>query len=186
MCRRQGLSLGFLLIGLIGLNLVGSPQPKTERMAVPVYDQEGLLLRPIGFEKWMFVGASLGLSYSEESERNEPGRFHNVYIQPEAYQHFLKTGEFPEKTMLAMSVYKPEQKVSINKEGFFEGKLVSLEVALKDHEHFDEGWAYFDFDKSKEKATAFPKTRCFSCHNDHGAHDNVFIQFYPLLRSLKN
>lgn len=186
MCGQQGLSLWIVLISLIGLDLIGSPQHETERMPFPVYDQEGSLLRPIDFEEWMFVGASLGLSYSEESELNKPDLFHNVYIQHEAYQHFLKTGEFPEKTMLAMSVYKPEQKVSINKKGFFEDKLLSLEVALKDHERFNEGWAYFDFGKSKEKATAFPKTRCFSCHNENGAHDNVFIQFYPLLRSLEN
>jgi hypothetical protein len=59
-------------------------------------------------------------------------------------------------------------------------------VALKDHDKFDEGWAYFDFaNGSKKTSTAFPKGSCFSCHKEHGADDNVFTQFYPVLREAK-
>ena len=35
---------------------------------------------------------------------------------------------------------------------------------------------------SKEKAKAFPKQRCWSCHSEQAATDNVFSQFYPVLR----
>jgi hypothetical protein len=59
-------------------------------------------------------------------------------------------------------------------------------VALKDRSKFEEGWAYIDFGNGRKKsATAFPKAACYDCHLQHGAVDNVFTQFYPVLRDLK-
>ena len=112
--------------------------------------------------------------------------FHNVYIQREAFDHYMETGEFPEKTILAMENFSPGSKVSINQKGYFEDKLVGFEVALKDHDQFEEGWAYFNFTQRggdlKATAKAFPKAACYSCHDQHAANDNVFTQFYPILR----
>ena len=159
--------------------------PSAESMTVPRYTEEGELIRPEGFRTWVFVGASIGLSYSEEKKREGPGRLHHVHMQPEAYEHYASTGQFPEKTMFVLTLYEPEQKKSINQQGYFSGDFVALEVALKDHERFEEGWAYFDFGKDKRAAKAFPKSRCHSCHAAHGADDNVFVQFYPALRRLK-
>jgi len=159
-----------------------SGQPTTK----PRYGENNQLLFPEGYRSWVFVGASIGLSYAEGSSNDGPGVFHHVYLQPEAYAYFKRTGQFPEKTMLVMEVHKPEQKVSINKQGYFEGDRAGVEVALKDHEKFEEGWAYFDFANGrKPAASAFPKGSCWSCHNQHGADDNVFTQFYPVLREAK-
>ncbi|MDA2924145.1 cytochrome P460 family protein [Acidobacteria bacterium AH-259-L09] len=177
--------LATALTAIVAVGFTYRDEPSTEGMTVPQYDEDGALLRPKDFHTWVFVGASIGLSYSEESKRSGPGLFHNVYMQPQAYQYYVKTGKFPKKTMFAMAVYKPTQKASINRQGFFEDEFVSLEVALKDHEHFEEGWAYFDFGKSRNRATAFPKERCHSCHSAHGAEDNVFVQFYPVLQEVK-
>jgi len=155
-------------------------------MSQPRYTEDKQLLLPEGYRTWVFVGASIGLSYSEQTRSDGPGAFHHIYMQPEAYAHYQRTGQFPEKTMLVMEVHKPEQKVSINKQGYFEGDRVALEVALKDHEKFEDGWAYFDFaNGAKKQSKAFPKTACFSCHQQHGADDNVFTQFYPVLRAVK-
>jgi len=101
---------------------------------------------PEDFRSWVFVGASTGLSYAESGRpRRGPGLFHNVYLEPQAYELYSRTGEFPEKTMLALAIYKPSQKDDLVRGGFFEGDFVALEIALKDHERFEQGWAYFDF-----------------------------------------
>jgi hypothetical protein len=155
-------------------------------MVAPRYAEGNQLILPEGYRTWVFVGASIGLSYSEGAPREGPGLFHHIYMQPEAYAHYKRTKQFPEKTMLVMEVYKPEQKVSINKGGYFEGDRVAIEVALKDREKFEEGWAYFDFgNASKSSAKAFPKASCFDCHKQHAEDDNVFTQFYPVLRDVK-
>lgn len=181
------LSVAVLLAGIGVLSVRSSGPAAAAHMAVPQYAADGALLRPRDIQTWVLTGASIGMSYSGGGGSG-PGEFHNVQMQPEAYEAYVKTGKFPEKTMLIITRYAPERKVSINRHGYFEGELAGMEVALKDHEHFKEGWAYFDFSGMKglqESARAFPKEMCYSCHVEHGADDNVFTQFYPVLRGVK-
>jgi len=61
-------------------------------------------------------------------------------------------------------------------------------VMEKDSKRFAEEWAYFSFEgqdgKPVSKAQPFPKNRCWSCHDQKAATDNVFTQFYPVLRAV--
>jgi cytochrome P460 len=157
---------------------------------VPHYAGDSLI-RPDGFERWVLAGASMGLGYSQPSGADvaagaTPGMFHNVYIEPSAYEHFVRTGKFREKTMLAMTLYEPGQKVHPSKQGFFEGDFIAVEVALKDSERFPGSWAYFNFGKGTKgaRAVAMPRQGCQSCHVKNAADDNVFVQFYPTLRAV--
>jgi cytochrome P460 len=187
------------------------------RTVGPRYAEDGSLIRPDGFERWVLAGSSLGLGYADAPDATGLGAFHNVYLEPGAYEAFRRTGEFPEGTMLAMAVYDPEERIPPQRRGYVEGALIGLEMAVKDSARFDEGWAYFAFatDPSSDgsgsgassaaaaasdpartaaaggiasdarfapSARAFPATACFACHNEHAARDNVFTQFYPLLR----
>ena len=173
------------------------PSADLSEMAQPQYTDENHLVLPTGYRTWIFVGSSIGLSYFDKEEPAGPGLFHHVYIQPEAYRHYIETGTFPEKTMLVMENYSVGSKEESTAAPLMEGKefqilhgkyedaRVGLEVALKDSERFEDGWVYFNFssrDGLKETGAAFPKAVCWSCHNTHGADDNVFVQFYPILR----
>ena len=76
-----------------------------EGMALPEYNDQGALLRPVGFERWMVVGTSIGLNYSDGKVKNpdDPGQFHNVYMQPQAFDNYVRTGEFPEQTVFVVT-----------------------------------------------------------------------------------
>jgi hypothetical protein len=157
---------------------------------VPHYAGDSLI-RPDGFERWVLAGASMGLGYSQPSGADAatgatPGMFHNVYIEPSAYEHFVRTGKFREKTMLAMTLYEPGQKVHPSKQGFFEGDFMALEVSLKDSARYPGSWAYFSFGMGAPapRAFALPRPACQSCHVKNAADDNVFVQFYPTLRAV--
>ncbi len=175
-----------LLTGMVVFGLAASENSSVPT-AVPQYDKDGALLRPKNFYTWVFVGSSIGLSYAKNSDSSGPGMFHNVYTQPEAYREFLKTGKFPEKTIFIIDMHDSTQNASISKHGYTEGEAMGMDVSVKDHEHFPEGWAYFNFSgddgKLTDKAKAFPKNDCYACHAQHGAADNVFVQFYPVLRN---
>lgn len=160
-----------------------------ERSTGPQYDSRGALLRPENFETWVFVGSSTGLTYEPGMQGSGAGEFHDVYIRPESYREFVRTGKFPEKTVLVLALYPPEDKVSPAKGGYFEGDLDGMAAAVKDHQHFAEGWAYFNFGAMpnlQAKAVANPKQTCYVCDAQHAADDNVFVQFYPILRSIMN
>ncbi len=175
---------GFFL--LMSLRYSGANEPENGAIS-PQYTNAGELIRPSDYHTWIFMGASLGMSYEEPGEVKDegPGKFGNVYLEPTAYRHYLKTGMFPEKTIFALAVFEPASDVSINKRGYFEGEQIALEVAVKDHEQFEKGWAYFDFRMGQKTAKAFAPDKCYACHVQHAADDNVFVQFYPILRGLK-
>lgn len=151
----------------------------------PRFTADDQMLRPEGYREWVFVGSSLGLSYSEGAAPKKKN-FHHVYIQPAAFAEFQKTGEFPEGTVLMMEVYAAGQKESINRAGNFAKDFLRVEAAVKDSSRFDGAWAYVDFGGPatgglKDRNSAFAKDKCWACHNEHAETDNVFTQFYPML-----
>jgi len=159
------------------------PETGAASTGAPLYDADGALRRPEGYQEWTFVGASLGLSYAEGAQGDGPGEFHNVYLRPESYAAFHRTGRFPEGTVLVLELHEAAQKVAPSRHGLFEGKRIAVEAAVKDKARFPEGWAYYSFgDGSKASASAFARGACFECHRQHAARDNVFTQFYPVLR----
>lgn len=171
-----------LLLASVALAFAAGPS------ADPRYTSSGELIRPEGYRDWKFVGANYGMGYTEGSpDTAANATFHNIYIAPKAYAEFRKTGQFPDKTMLVMEVVKPATNASINKRGVFQDEFLGIEVALKDTKRFPEKWAYFNFIDRKNntqftQTKAFPAESCWKCHNQHGAADNVFVQFYPGLR----
>jgi hypothetical protein len=174
---------------LAAMLLLTAVMNSEEKMFQPRFADGNQLARPEGFREWMFVGSNLNMGYSEGPAPSE-SRFHNIYVQREAYRQYAATGTFPDKTMLVMEVIGAGTNASINKKGQFEDKSVGIEVALKDEKRFAEKWAYFNFIGSGgaplAQAKPFAKEACWKCHNAHAGSDNVFVQFYPVLRDVKS
>jgi hypothetical protein len=181
----------------------GQPQPSPKSM--PQYTKDGNLLRPDDYRTWVFVGSNIGISYTPRAAANtlrekdayhqsDIGNFHNVYINPEAYSQYARSGTFPEGTMLVMDVYqaKSREPQGIVTRGFYPAEQVGLEVAVKNSKRPDgqkTDWAYYVFDNPggplKSSARASPNRSCYDCHLKHASDDNVWVQFYPTLRRLK-
>ena len=167
---------------IFGLALLASEPAMVE----PRFTAGNELVRPTGYHEWIFLGSSLGMGYQRSGGDHGEPTFHNVYTQPEAYRTFVKTGKFPDKTIMILELMTAGSNASINKTGHFEDRLVGIEASVKDEKRFAEKWAYFGFigndGKPLAQSKAFAKQACWSCHNDHAAADNVFAQFYPVLR----
>jgi len=158
------------------------PQRTPEAAIRPHYDPEGALQLPPDYRRWVFVGSSLGLSYTD----GQPGMemFHETLMEPTAYQHFVDTGTFREGTMLALILHGVGEGVLPARRGRFGAGIHGVEMAVKDSGHRPEGWAYYNFggmDGIRSTARAMPKETCYSCHAEHAQRDNVFLQFYPML-----
>jgi hypothetical protein len=182
----------------VALSSLGDEPAKTPashlaKMAQPEYDEAGLLLPPQGYERWTLVGTSIGLDYSKEKEEGaeKPGVFHNVYMQPEAFDHYVETGEFPEQTVFVVTNNPPTKRQGedeINRQGHFAGNPTGLEISVKDSKKFEEGWGYYMFYGADGKRTASkpsPRAACYDCHSTHGEEDAVFVQFYSVLKSAR-
>ena len=122
------------------------------------------------------------MSYSAGGMAMDHHMFDNVFVNPEAYKSFTETGTWPDKTMLVLEVRKAEGKGSINQKGNFQGsEVMGLEVHVKDEARFTGKWAFFGFDDAKTAKITPSGAACYSCHQDHGAVDTTFVQFYPTL-----
>jgi hypothetical protein len=170
------------LLPALAAALAGAP-PAGPAPVQPRYAADGALRRPATVERWILVGASLGLGYSDATE-DGPGMFHRVYLEPTAYDHYRRTGRFRRGTMLALSIRHPARRVPPSRAGWTEGELAALELAVKDPGRYAGAWAYFDFGRDAASARPLPPGRCQACHAEHAASDNVFVQFYPTLRDL--
>jgi len=151
------------------------------------YDKEGKLLFPDGYREWVFLSSGLGMTYGQPAGTPENPPFDNVFVNREAYRHFVKTGRWPDKTMLLLEIRSSTTHGSINKAGKFQTAARRLEAAVKDTSRFKEdGWAYFDFANTNGEfartGTLFERTAsCYGCHGKVTAVENTFVQFYPTL-----
>ena len=156
---------------------------RVPQAVMPQYDKSGALLLPEDYRRWVMVGASLGISYSDGPATHD--MFAHTLMEPTAYRHFVETGTFREGTMFALLLQGSGDKVLPARRGQFANEVHGVEMAVKDSSHVPEGWAYYGFDGMggavRSTASAAPKNSCFSCHAEHAARDHVFLQFYPLL-----
>jgi hypothetical protein len=179
---------------------------QTEQSSV-VFNADGTVQVPTGFRKWVFVGAPLtpeGLNDGKYNcnaggtnctKSNFP-EYHHVYIEQKNVDAYLKTGEFPEGTVIVKEltrVLNPTFPDSSRKEpsgrGYFNGVYNGIDMSIKDSKRFAQtnGWGFFTFGHHPmpyEKTSAErPVTECAGCHLQNvAATDMTWIQFYPLLR----
>jgi hypothetical protein len=146
------------------------------------------LIRPVNYREWIFLSSGLGMTYGPNAPAaGAPRRFDNVYVNPSSYRHFLKTGQWPDGTVLILEIRESESKGSINKHGSFQTSLVAMEANVKDTRRFPKGgWAFFDLSPRADGLPATAKripagNRCEQCHSTNGAVDSTFVQFYPEL-----
>ena len=93
----------------------------------PGFNQKGELLRPQGYRQWVYVGTPL-----TPNELNPPAApfpdFHNVYIHPEDFQHYERTGAFREGTVLVKELVGVGSKQASSGKGYFMGDFIGLEA----------------------------------------------------------
>ena len=203
-----------LLAIIVGLGLAASavylvvakPVAAQTEQSSAVFNADGTVQVPTGFRKWVFVGAPLtpeGLNDGKYN-CNQPGgctrsnfpEYHHVYIEQKNVDAYLKTGEFPEGTVIVKEltrVLNPTFPDSSRKEpsgrGYFNGQYNGIDMTVKDSKRFAKtnGWGFFTFGHHPlpyEKTSADrPVTECAGCHIANVAKtDMTWIQFYPILR----
>ena len=138
---------------------------------------------PEDYRQWVFLTSSLDLNYNTATPpADQMHMLDNVFVNPEAYASFQKTGAWPDKTILVKENRFAESAGTLSKSGQFQSGVKSVEIHLKDQARFPGQWAFFASADGKAPATLRPTSAtCYSCHGDHGAVDTTFVQFYPTL-----
>jgi hypothetical protein len=174
-----------ILLSVVAVALAAmTPQarPNNESGAnLPVYTADGSLKFPANYREWVYLTSGVDMSYSPNMDMGH-SMFDNVFVNPEAYKAFLQTGTWPDKTMLVLEARMAGNKGSINKNGHFQtGNIMGRDVHVKDEARFPGKWAFFNAEDGVTGKLLPREMDCYSCHEQHGAVDTTFVQFYPTL-----
>lgn len=178
-----------------------APQPYSDgqQTYTPQFSPDGKLIRPVGWREWPFLGTPLTPNGLNPPAASFP-EFHSVYIEPAAWEHFKKTGEFMDGTIIVKELSRVQANETTDPangsttetsgQGYFMAEYSGLEATVKESKRFADqpgNWAYFTFGHVPEaqyaaETAAQPIDNCNSCHTASAGRDNVFIQHYPVLR----
>ena len=160
---------------------------------------DGKVKIPKNWREWVYVGTPLTPNALNGGEAPFP-EFHNVYIEPSAWEHYKASGKFANGTQIAKELVSVRENDNaedgssseVSGQGYFQGEFIGLELTVKDTEKFADqpgGWVYYSFghhpEPYEQTAEAFPADACNACHEANADDDFVFTQFYPVLRSVK-
>lgn len=181
-----------LTSGLSGLILSAVITNCALAAGVAEFNDKGELLLPKDYREWVMVGTQV--TPDELNDGKAPfTEIRTVYVDPESYAHWKKTGEFRDGAMTVkelVSVGDRQGPGSGN--GYFMGDYIGLEASVKDSKRFaDEpgNWAFYIFYVPDmplvTAAKNLPTAECAACHKENAKTDMVFTQFYPVLRAAK-
>jgi len=172
----------FLLCLTALLMAQDAPKAAPNDSTVPVYTADGRLVFPANYREWIYLTTGMDMDYNPDIAMADHSMFDNIFVNPEAYKAFVATGTWPDKTMLVLEGRMAANKGSINKKGHFQTTdVMARSVHVKDESRFPGKWAFFGYDESKPSKQIPKEAVCYSCHEQHGAVDTTFVQFYPTL-----
>jgi hypothetical protein len=168
-----------------------SARKKRGQMKGPQFTAQGELVMPQNYRHWIFVGAPVTPNDMNNGKAAFP-EFHYVYMDPNSYAAYCKSGAFPDGTMLLKELVSVGSKSAVSGSGYFAGDHIGFAMAVKDSKRYPKEpghWAYFNFmgenGQALKSAKALPTASCNACHQQNAAEDWVFSQFYPVLREAK-
>jgi hypothetical protein len=197
----------YLLAIIVGLGLAASAvyllvakpvaAAREDQSSAAVFEPDGKVQLPDihAFRRWVQVGTPLTPEGLNDNKAGFP-EFHNVYIEQTNVDAYLKTGSFPEGTVIVKEltrVLDPTFPDGSRKEpsgrGYFNGAYNGIDMTVKDSKRFAKtnGWGFFTFGHHplpyEKTAAEAPVTECAGCHIANvAATDMTWIQFYPILR----
>jgi Cytochrome P460 len=149
----------------------------------PQYTADGQIKFPANYREWVFLSSGVNMSYTADAMAMDQSMFDNTFVNPLAYREFMKTGTWPEGTMIMLENRRGEGNHSINKRGQTQSaEVMGTEMHVKDSSRLKgDGWGFFEFDNKVSGKLVERPANCYTCHEAHGAVDTTFVQFFPTL-----
>jgi hypothetical protein len=184
-----------VLVLATGIESVNYRSVSAENRPAAVFTADGKLRLPVGYRRWVFVGAPLTPNALNNGNASFP-EYHHVYVEAKNLDAYLKNGTFPEGTMFVKELtrvlnptFPDGSRTEPSGRGYFNGEFNGIDVTVKDAKRFSKtnGWGFFTFGHHplpySETAVESPASECAGCHMSFVAKtDMTWVQFYPILR----
>jgi len=168
-----------IVVGLVAASLfvVNTRQVTAQSQhSSAVFDSQGRLKLPVGYRKWVFLGAPLTPNALNGGNAGFP-EYHNVYVEEKNLEAYIKTGSFPEGTVLVKELtrvldptFPDGSRTEPSGRGYFNGVFNGIDESVKDSKRFarTNGWGYFTFGHHPEPYESAseerPSAECAGCH----------------------
>jgi hypothetical protein len=143
------------------------------------YAADGKLVAPADYREWIYLSSGLDMTYGPAGPPPGQHAFDNVFVDPAAYRAFMKTGAWPDRTVMVLEIRNTAQDLSINKAGHVQTGVRAIEVHVKDQAKG--GWSFWSVNAAGQTNRFREGSSCHTCHEGSGAVDTTFVQFYPTL-----
>ena len=134
---------------------------------------------PHTFRRWVFVGATLTPNALSNGKASFP-EYQHVYIEQKNVDAYLKTGEFPEGTVIVKELtrvlnptFPDGSRTEPSGRGYFNGEYNGIDLSVKDSKQFAKtnGWDSFTFGHHllpyEKTAAESSVTECAGRHLGH-------------------
>jgi len=186
---RRILFAGLLFATLLPASLTLAQLPPVERPGAA--SLERLLRVPTADcrRDWVLLG-----SYALRADDPEDGAkdFHVVYAPGPAVDAYLKTGAFPDGTVLVKDVFAAKTEALTTGTASYADKLKGRFVMVKDSTDRKAkssplwgdgwGWSFFEGEETRKTVTTDYRKDCLGCHEPARGRDLLYTQGYPILR----
>ncbi len=183
-------------LALVAASLCGMEAALAAGPAHPPFNEKGELIVPRDYHFWVFLGSPLTPNALNGGKAGFP-EYHNVYVRPDAYREYQRTGVWPEGTMMLKELQLTRPGTNANGSsvepsgvGYFPATRNGLDISVKDAKRFKDtnGWGFFTVGHHAPPyaatAAVAPKETCAACHIANATKDMVFSRFYePILKS---
>ena len=100
---------------------VTTPQASSNKEAsanAPAYTADGNLKFPTNYREWVYLSSGFDMSYKPAMQMDHH-MFDNVFVNPEAWRAFVKSGTWPDKTVLVLEARGAESRARLTRRGIF-------------------------------------------------------------------
>ena len=122
---RSNVTVGIaVLVGIAGLSyvLAASAAPPGGTTAAVEFTPDGKLKRPVGYRNWVYVGEVVTPNDMNDGEATFP-EFHSVYMDPESFAEYEKTGKYRDGTVLVKELSSVGIKESAQRQWLLPGRV---------------------------------------------------------------
>ncbi len=200
MIRKELFVLSLVGLGGLALTAVATAQNSgySQITNAPQFNDKDELVQPVDFRRWTYLGSPLTPNALNGGEAGFP-EYHNVYVQPEAFDHYREHGVWPEGTMMVKELqlvkgggeFDDGSRLEPSGRGYFPAAVNGMDVSVKDSNRYadTQNWGYFNFGHHAPpyaaSAPALPAEACAQCHIASAHEDMTFIEFYrPIITPL--
>jgi hypothetical protein len=133
---------------------------------------ESELLLPANYRNWV----ALAPTVSGMPAHRHQHVVSKVYVEPSAYEGFLKNGAWPNHTVIVLELRDKATRPKTICDG-----MIGLEVAAKDDARLPDPWSYYGIIYDREKQKAETKPICADCGEQADAR---LAMYFPALRAV--